>query len=123
MPRRAAKPCAQPGCPALVRGETRCEKHARERATRYARQDRRQRGSARERGYDTLWEKVRAQHLASEPLCRACSTEGRTTPAQDVDHIVPFDGLHDPLRLDPENLQSLCRPCHNAKTARQGRHA
>ena len=35
----------------------------------------------------------------------------------EVDHIVPFKGKDDPLRLDETNLQSLCRPCHATKTA------
>lgn len=38
------------------------------------------------------------------------------TAADDVDHIIRFEGLDDPLRLDPRSLQSLCRPHHNEKT-------
>ena len=68
------------------------------------------RGSARKRGYDYRWEKVRSLHLANEPLCRMCSR-----PADLVDHITPIrDGGE---RLDDDNLQSLCRRCHDAKTA------
>jgi 5-methylcytosine-specific restriction protein A len=39
-------------------------------------------------------------------------------PATDVDHIVPFQDVDDPRRLDPTNLQSLCHECHSRKTQR-----
>ena len=43
---------------------------------------------------------------------------GRTVPAVDVDHIRPHKG--DPtLFWDPQNWQSLCKPCHSAKTVKQ----
>jgi len=51
------------------------------------------------------------------PLCVHCTEEGRTTAAQDVDHIKPFKGKDDPLRLDWDNLQGLCRKHHNRKTS------
>jgi len=48
-------------------------------------------------------------------LCQACFIKGRPTPAKHVDHIRPkAKGGVD----DPDNLQSLCIPCHDAKTAR-----
>jgi 5-methylcytosine-specific restriction protein A len=61
---------------------------------------------------------LRAVHLASEPLCRACRDEGRTTPAREVDHVIPHRG---DMRLftDLTNLQSLCSPHHASKTARE----
>lgn len=60
------------------------------------------------------WRKLRAVHLAGEPLCRHCAAEGRVRAATDVDHV---DG--DDANNAPENLQSLCRSCHGAKTARE----
>ncbi|WP_369970429.1 HNH endonuclease signature motif containing protein [Stenotrophomonas rhizophila] len=57
---------------------------------------------------------MRAGHLALEPLCRACAAKSRVTAATDVDHI---DG--DDANNEPSNLQSLCHPCHSAKTARE----
>ncbi len=56
-----------------------------------------------------------AQHLAAEPLCRRCQQEGRVAEADEVDHIVPVK-LAPHLRLDPSNLQSLCKPHHSRKT-------
>ena len=75
--------------------------------------------SSTARGYGQDWRRVRAAVLAAEPLCRMCAADGRVTPATDLDHIVAFQGLHDPKRLDPANLRPLCRPCHMARTARQ----
>ncbi len=47
-------------------------------------------------------------------LCVACRAKGRITEATEVDHTVPLSkGGTDELG----NLQSLCGPCHEAKTA------
>ena len=46
-------------------------------------------------------------------LCQACLSHDRVTPANQVDHIVPrAKGGTD----DMDNLQALCKPCHDAKT-------
>ncbi len=119
MPQRAPKPCAQAGCRTLTQG-ARCEPHTKRNATTRARFDLKDRGSARQRGYDARWQKVRDYHIRANPLCVKCEERGRTVVGKDVDHIIPFDGLSDPKRLDGYNLQTLCRACHNAKTARQG---
>jgi 5-methylcytosine-specific restriction protein A len=73
------------------------------------------RGSARSRGYDSAWERVRLSHLKGEPLCRRCWASGVIKPADVVDHIVPVKVDHD-RRLDDTNLQSLCNSCHTIKT-------
>jgi 5-methylcytosine-specific restriction protein A len=53
-------------------------------------------------------------------LCVPCKAAGRLVPATVVDHVVPHRG--DPaLFWDERNWQSLCKPCHDAKTAREGR--
>ena len=77
--------------------------------------------SAAARGYDAAWRRMRLQVLAAEPLCRFCAAEGRVTAATDVDHIEPFHGLADPLRLALGNCRPLCRTCHLQRTARQAR--
>ncbi len=65
------------------------------------------------------WKRLRAAHLAREPLCRQCLP--RPVPAVDVDHIKHPEGDWS-LARDPKNLQALCRNCHNAKTrAERGR--
>jgi 5-methylcytosine-specific restriction protein A len=84
--------------------------------TGWARSDGR---SSTARGYGADWRRVREVVLADEPLCRLCHEAGRVTPATEVDHIVPFRGVSDPLRLALTNLRPLCHPCHATRTARQ----
>ena len=70
------------------------------------------RGSRQSRGYDGQWDKLRLQHLAKEPLCRECRARGYVFLAEMVDHIQPVKDRPD-LRLDPENLQSICKQHHD----------
>lgn len=76
-----------------------------------------QRTGRRSRHYSSAqWQRVRTLVLAAEPLCRICSREGRVVVATVVDHIVPLaDGGTD----DTDNLQPLCKPCHDRKTLRE----
>jgi 5-methylcytosine-specific restriction enzyme A len=76
--------------------------------------------SARARGYDGEWERLRAEHLAEEPYCRRCAARGIERLAQTVDHIETIREAPE-RRLDPSNLQSLCWPCHNSKTQKNSR--
>ena len=62
------------------------------------------------------WRVLRAVKLQQNPLCEECQRQGRLTPAQMVDHIVPINKGGEPLAL--ENLQSLCNRCHSIKTAK-----
>jgi 5-methylcytosine-specific restriction protein A len=71
--------------------------------------------TAAQRGYDSDWRRLRAEVLQAEPLCRLC----RSAPATEVDHIAPFHGLHDPLRLARGNVRPVCVLCHRRRTARQ----
>lgn len=75
--------------------------------------------SRQARGYDAKWQKVRAAHLAKEPLCRFCmERHGRPESATEVDHILSIrEAPH--LRLVDSNLRSLCKPCHSQRTARE----
>ena len=79
------------------------------------------RQSAAMRGYDRHWIRLRAMFIRAHPLCVECEKKGVLEPAREVDHIKAFHGPDDPLRLDWENLQSLCKPCHSRKTARENR--
>ena len=80
----------------------------------------RQRPSATRRGYGPRWRRARQAFLKRNPLCVACGVEGRLEPATVVDHVVPHRG--DPVLFwDRANWQSLCKLCHDAKTAREGR--
>ena len=70
------------------------------------------RGTNKQRGYDEQWNRVSRLKRDRQPICEVCGD----APAVDVDHIKPFRGIADPLRLDWDNLQSICRQCHNKKT-------
>ena len=59
------------------------------------------------------WHQLRARQLRLEPCCRFCRQAGRVVPATVVDHIEPHRGDMT-LFLDPQNLQSLCKSCHDS---------
>jgi 5-methylcytosine-specific restriction enzyme A len=80
----------------------------------------RQRPSAAARGYGSRWRRARAAYLARHPLCARCSAEGRLELAVVVDHVTPHRG-DARLFWDEANWQGLCKRCHDAKTAREGR--
>lgn len=73
------------------------------------------RPSASARGYDRTWSRLAREHLARHPRCVMCEDAGIFTAAEVVDHIIAVRDRTD-LRLDPTNLQSLCRS-HNARKA------
>lgn len=54
------------------------------------------------------WKSTRKRQLFEHPLCKCGHI------AEEVDHILPLADGGDPYRFD--NLQSLCRECHFAKT-------
>ncbi len=70
------------------------------------------RGNCVDRGYDWHWMKISRMYRNQHPICQYCNQN----PAEDVDHVIPFNGLKDPLRTAWSNLKSTCRQCHNAKT-------
>ena len=63
----------------------------------------------------TAWRKLREEKLRKNPICEQCIRIGLIIPAQVVDHIVPIN--KGGAALDIDNLQSLCNPCHNRKSA------
>jgi 5-methylcytosine-specific restriction protein A len=80
----------------------------------------RERPSAARRGYGRPWRRARAAFLAQHPLCVACRAQGRVVAASVVDHVVPHRG-DQRLFWDTGNWAPSCKPCHDAKTAREGR--
>ncbi len=58
-------------------------------------------------------QRQRQRRLDAEPLCRSCRAKGVIVPSVVPDHIVALtNGGTD----DDENIQCLCKPCHDAKT-------
>lgn len=110
MPTAAPKPCTQ--CGVLVRdGSGRCEAH-KVRAGTFAD---RARGTRHQRGYDSAWDKRRERVMQRDAgICQPCLRHGIVHPGQAVDHIVPREqgGTE-----DDGNLQCICKPVHQAKTA------
>jgi 5-methylcytosine-specific restriction protein A len=78
------------------------------------------RPSAARRGYGPRWRKARRAYLSRHRWCVRCKAAGRMVPATVVDHRVPHRGRAE-LFWDEANWQSLCKRCHDAKTAREGR--
>jgi len=110
--------CAQAGCSELVE-VGRCSRHAKVAGQQYDRT----RKSPSARGYDAAWQRMSKAKLAAEPYCQI-NDICRNAPlirklATEVDHRIPISVRPD-LRLDWENLQSACKPCHSAKTRREG---
>ena len=61
----------------------------------------------------------RERHFRRFPLCVHCEERHQISIATQLDHIVPlFKGGED----DYPNLQGLCDPCHDAKTAQDMGH-
>ena len=110
MPRKPKQPCAYPNCAELTDGRY-CEQHRRQVNNEYNRYTR----DEDDKNFynSTAWRRLSRIQLRREPLCAECLRAGRITPAEIADHIQPIrDGG---ARLDSENIQSLCRACHNRK--------
>lgn len=81
--------------------------------------------------YGSRWDKARISYLRTNPLCRMCHEQGRTTAATVVDHIKPHK-LKDAIKSgdclaisaaqllfwDKMNWQSLCKPHHDSTKQR-----
>lgn len=117
MPVSPPKPCAHPGCGALVKDGRWCPAHKRAAPGSFAD---RSRGTRHDRGYGGDWEKKRQRIFRRDNgLCQECLRNGVLTAVGDkpysawCDHIVPkAEGGTD----DDDNLQTLCRACHKGKT-------
>ena len=129
MPIKPKKPCAKPGCPNLTDGRY-CEEHQEEAEKRKAESNRFYDKHVRDKQAEAFykskaWVAARRRALMRDNyLCQECLRNGRPTPLgvkpydHAVDHITPkVKGGTD----DPDNLQSLCAPCHDAKSEREAK--
>lgn len=73
------------------------------------------RASRQDRDYGAAWERARKRVMQRDNgLCQPCKRAGLVVGGNEVDHIVPkFEGGTG----DDDNLQTICRTCHAAKTA------
>ncbi len=108
-PMAAPRACVVPRCPGRVSlpGVSRCPEHQ----AAYRKAFDAGRPSARRRGYDRDWEKLRATFLAAHPRCERCGA-----PATDVDHMTAISAGG--ARLEVANLRSFCHSCHSSRTGR-----
>ena len=67
-----------------------------------------------------FWKRMREHMMREHPLCYDCALEGRSVPAEEVHHIVPFStGETDEEKIQlfqsEDNLVCLCRQCHQKR--------
>ena len=111
MPSKPKHICNHPGCNTLC-NTTYCDAHAKQRNIRDNR-------SSYHYLYNTnKWIKLRQQILIDNPLCILCKIEHKWVLATVVDHITPHKG-NESLFYDVNNLQALCKICHDKKTAEE----
>lgn len=107
MPFSMLKACSYPGCTTLVR-TGRCKEHPYLDAH----------DAESEKLYHTArWARIRKRQLAKDPWCAQCLLQDVYTPATVVDHVIPHRG--DPVKFYRGPFQSLCKTCHDRKTAKE----
>lgn len=112
------KLCNQIGCSNIIKFEDRyCSDHTRtnDKAKSSKYYDQNKRDKSRSKFYHSAqWKKLRKVHLDIQPLCVICQV-----PGEIVDHKIEIKDGGCATCLD--NLQTLCQPCHNTKTAQAAR--
>ncbi len=65
------------------------------------------------------WRDLRAAQLLRQPLCEVCLAKEpvKLKAADVVHHADPHQGVWEKF-FDPENLQSVCKPCHDGEIQR-----
>ena len=70
------------------------------------------RGSARQRGYNTRWDKAVATFKDRHRLCLGCQAVGEKRATEVVDHVEPHKG--DQTKFWNTSMwQPACRHCHD----------
>jgi 5-methylcytosine-specific restriction enzyme A len=81
--------------------------------------------SRHQRGYGAAWDKLRVHVLARDGgVCQPCLRKGIVHSGNEVDHIVSKAKAEamgwTELQINaPENLQTIHKDCHKAKTAEE----
>jgi len=115
MPRKL---CNQIGCSNIIAYDARyCSTHTRNnaRAEQANEYNKNRRDKTNFKFYNSSqWRRLRLIQLNDKPLCEICQSVGEV-----VDHIKEISDGGCATCL--ENLQTLCKICHNIKTARVAR--
>lgn len=64
------------------------------------------------------WFNLRDRQLGRQPLCERHKERGKYVAATVVHHKVPHRGDR-ALFIDPDNLESLCKACHDGEAQQQ----
>ena len=108
MPAKPLHPCAEPGCPTLVRDGARCPQHEAE----YRRRQDARRPRTAARGYGNSWQKASEKARKDHPYCAICgSTEDLTTHHG----VLAREG-----GTAEDGTAVICRACHNKVHKRKG---
>ena len=105
MPHRTSHRCAHASCRELTT-KTYCPRHMPKKTWTDNREP------AHKRGYDAAWHKLRNAYLKAHPQCELCGAK-----ATMVHHVISVEAMPE-LRLSWDNLQSMCRLCHEAHHGR-----
>ncbi|WP_078392089.1 HNH endonuclease [Shouchella patagoniensis] len=127
MPPKPLRSCKAPACGKLTR-EKYCEDHEhlteKDKRDKWIQYDKTKRYTEENKSYNAFYKSPQwigmreAVKRRDKGLCVKCQMQKRLVPMAIVDHIRPLKDDWS-LRLNPENLQSLCHACHNIKTARE----
>ena len=60
----------------------------------------------------SVWKQTRMTKLLAQPLCEECLKHNNVTQGQIVHHIIEIRDDWD-KRVDQNNLETICRECHN----------
>lgn len=104
MPKKPPLPCREYGCPNDAKKDGYCSEHWQPRSKKYPKKT--------DPIYSGHWQKVRAAYLRQYPICNRCEHS-----ATIVHHIEEIENGGDPYNWD--NLESLCRDCHEKEHVRK----
>lgn len=108
--------CKHRGCYELVdSGRGYCDAHINERGkqSREVNTTYNQQRPERHRFYHTKeWKQLRKKKVAKTPYCERCKAKGVYRPVEIVHHKIEIEQDWS-KRLEIDNLESVCRSCHN----------
>ena len=115
VPTASPRYCSTPGCKRYATKGGYCDQHARPTLAEARAIADSQRGNSAARGYGRMWRTASDGWIAHHPFCSVC---GVALPRRlmVVDHVVPHRGDM-ALFWDRSNWQTLCKACHDRKTA------